>query len=43
MAASAKLLTIGEVARRYGSGRLVLRLLGAAFVVVGVLFLLGVM
>ena len=34
---------VGEVARRYGSGRLVLRLLGAGFVVVGILFLLGVM
>lgn len=33
---------IGEISRRYASGRLVLRLVGAVFVSVGVLFLVGV-
>lgn len=34
---------VGEVARRYASGRIVLRLLGGAFVVVGLLFVAGVL
>ena len=34
---------VGEIARRYGSGRVVLRSLGAGFVAIGVLFLGGVL
>lgn len=34
---------VGEMAERYVSGRLVLRALGGAFVVVGALFIVGVM
>ena len=34
---------VGEISRRYSSGRIVLRLIGAGFVVIGVLFLVGVM
>lgn len=34
---------VGEMAKRYVSGRLVLRALGGAFVVVGALFIVGVM
>ena len=34
---------VGEIARRYASGRTVLRVLGAGFVVVGTLFLVGVL
>lgn len=36
-------VVIGEVARRYSSGRLVLRSVGGAFVILGILFLIGVM
>ena len=34
---------VGEMAKRYSRGRIVVRLIGAVFVVVGVLFILGVM
>ncbi len=34
---------IGEVARRYGRGRNVLRLAGAGFVLIGAMFILGVL
>jgi urease accessory protein len=36
-------VVVGEVARRYASGRTVLRVVGGGFVVIGILFLLGVM
>jgi urease accessory protein len=36
-------VVVGEVARRYGSGRIVLRVLGGVFVVIGLLFLTGVL
>ena len=36
-------VVVGEVARRYGPGRLVLRALGALFVILGLLFLIGVL
>lgn len=36
-------VVIGEVARRYSAGRLVLRGVGGAFVILGILFLIGVM
>jgi urease accessory protein len=34
-------VVVGEVARRYGSGRIVLRALGALFAIVGLLFMIG--
>lgn len=36
-------VVVGEVARRYGRGRIVLRVVGAGFAVVGVLFIAGVL
>jgi urease accessory protein len=36
-------VVVGEVAKRYGSGRIVLRVLGAVFVAIGLLFLTGVL
>ena len=34
---------VGEMTKRYGRGRMVLRFVGAGFVVIGALFILGVM